>query len=128
MALVAAAFLVLAAFLMVSATQALSTGRRPDASPFGIAYLAITSAVMFGLAWYKRRLSRPLRNHPLATEARITFLDSALAAGVVCALVANAAFGVWWADALAAIGVGAVALREALDAWRDSRDASRMDL
>ncbi len=126
MALVAAAFLLLGVFLLFAATQALVSGREPSASPFGIAYLTVTACVMFGLAVWKGRLGRVLGNHPLATEAGITFLDGMLATGVLIALVANAVFGAWWADGVAAAVIGAVAIPEGVHAWRDSRDESRM--
>ncbi len=127
MALVGVAFLALALFLLVSSVQSFVARRHPDSSPFGIGYLALTATVMFELARRKRRVSQSLGNHPLATEARITFLDGVLASAVLCALVANTAFAAWWADPLAAIFVGAASIREAVDAWRDSRDASRME-
>jgi divalent metal cation (Fe/Co/Zn/Cd) transporter len=126
MALVALAFLALAAFLVVTSIQALLARHAPDSSPFGIVYMAIAATAMFGLAWRKRRVSASLVSHPLATEARMTFLDGLLASTVLAALLLNAAFHAWWADALAAAIVALAALREAVDAWRDSRDPSRM--
>jgi divalent metal cation (Fe/Co/Zn/Cd) transporter len=126
MALVAAAFLVLGVVLLVAAARSLASGSEPSASPLGIAYLAVTASVMFGLATWKRRVGRVLGNHPLATEAGITFLDGLLASGVLVALLANAAFGAWWADGVAAALIGVVAMPEALHSWRDSRDPTRM--
>jgi len=81
---------------------------------------------MFVLAWRKRRLGDAVSSHPLVTEARMTLLDGVLASGVLLALVLNAAFSAWWADPLAAAAVALAALRESIDAWRDSRDPSRM--
>lgn len=126
MAMVGIAFLVLAGFLLTSAAIALATGHKADDSPAGIAYLAVTALVMFLLARQKHKLALTLSNHPLATEARLTFLDGVLATSVLAALVANALAGAWWADPLGAAVVGAVAIREGIDAWRDSRDPSRM--
>lgn len=126
MALVALAFLGLAAFLIAGSVQALVARDQPDSSPLGIAYMAIAAVAMFGLAWRKRQISTSLASHPLATEARMTLLDGVLASTVLCALLANTAFDAWWADALAAAVVALAALREAVDAWRDSRDPSRM--
>lgn len=126
MAMVGLAFLALAAFLLASATIALATQHEASDSPAGIAYLAATAFVMFLLAHQKRTLGVTLGNHPLATEARLTFLDGVLATCVLLALVANALAGAWWADPLGAGIVGAVAVREGIDAWRDSRDPSRM--
>jgi len=126
MALVAVAFLALSVFLLAGAARSLLTSAQPDSSPFGIVYMAIAAGAMFVLAWRKRQLGDDVRSHPLVTEARMTLLDGVLASGVLVALVANAAFGAWWTDPLAAAGVALAALRESVDAWRDSRDPSRM--
>ena len=116
--LVSYAFFALAAVLLVGAVQTLAAGRRADDSPFGIAYLALTSIVMFGLAWRKRIVAGDLDNHPLEHEARITFLDGVLAVGILLALVADAALGWWWADPLAAAAIGLAAISEGINAPR----------
>jgi divalent metal cation (Fe/Co/Zn/Cd) transporter len=121
MGLVALAFFGLAAFLLAAAVQGLVSGREAENSPLGIAYLAVTAVVMFTLSWRKRVVGASLENHPLEHEARITFLDGMLATGVLLALVANVAFGAWWADPIAAALVGLAAIPEGLDALGDSR-------
>jgi divalent metal cation (Fe/Co/Zn/Cd) transporter len=126
MALVAFAFFALFVFLLAGAVRSLVISAQPDSSPFGIAYMTIAASAMFVLAGRKRRLGDKVGSHPLVTEARMTLLDGVLASGVLVALIANAAFGAWWADPLAAIAVALAALRESVDAWRDSRDPSRM--
>jgi divalent metal cation (Fe/Co/Zn/Cd) transporter len=126
MAVVGLAFFALSVILISAAIQTLAVGREAGESPLGAAYLAVTAVVMFSLAMAKRRLGVRLGNHPLATEARITFLDGVLATGVLLALVVNLAFGWWWADPIAAAVVGVAAIPEGVDAWRDSRDPSRM--
>lgn len=121
MLLVSLAFFALAVALLAGAVQGIVTRHVADDSPFGAAYLGLTAVVMFALAWQKRRLGAVLGNHPLATEARITLLDGVLATGVLLALLASIAFGWWWADPLAAAGVGFAGVREGVDAWGDSR-------
>jgi divalent metal cation (Fe/Co/Zn/Cd) transporter len=123
---VGAAFFALAVILVTGAVVSLAEGRRPDDSVPGVVYLGVTAVVMFTLSFAKRRLGTQLGEHPLAHEARITFLDGVLATGVLLALAVNLAFGWWWADAVAAAMVGIVAIPEGLDAWRDSRDLSRV--
>jgi divalent metal cation (Fe/Co/Zn/Cd) transporter len=124
MGLVALAFLGLAAVLVAGAVGSLASGTRPADSPFGIAYLALAVVAMLLLGRAKLRLGRTLPNHPLEHEARITFLDAALAFGILTALVLDATLGWWWADPLAAIAVAASAVPEGLDAWRDHRDGA----
>lgn len=122
--LVALAFFVLAAVLLGGAIRDLVVGNRADGSPLGIVYLAITAVVMFSLAIAKRRVSVELDNHPLSHEARVTFLDGGLATAILLALVANAAFGWWWADPLAAAVVGVAAIFEGIAAPREHEEAA----
>jgi len=117
--IVALAFFALAAVLLVAGIRNLVIGHRPDESPFGIAYLALTGSVMFGLAIAKRRLSEKMHNHPLVHEARVTFLDGLLATAILLALASNSAFGWWWADPVAAIAVAVIAIFEGLAAPRE---------
>ena len=116
--LVGVAFFLLAACLLAGAIETLVAGRHPDDSPAGIAYLGVTAVVMFTLSWRKRALSDAVGSHPLVHEARITFLDGVLATSVLLALAANAAFGWWWADPIAAILVALVAIAEGIQAPR----------
>ncbi|MDH3753741.1 MAG: cation transporter [Acidimicrobiia bacterium] len=113
--LVAVAFALLAGYLMIASVRALWTQAEPDSSPIGIAYLAVTAVVMFALARAKNRVGRQLGSEPFVAEARLTFLDGCLATAILVALTLNTAFGWWWADPLAAIVVGVVAAREALE-------------
>ena len=122
MGFVAFAFFGLAVLLTVGAVRSLAVGTRPDPSPLGIGYLAAAVVAMVLLAAAKRRVGRALANHPLEHEARITFLDAALAGGILAALVLDATFGWWWTDPLATLAVAAAAVPEGLDAWSDHRD------
>jgi divalent metal cation (Fe/Co/Zn/Cd) transporter len=115
--LIAIAFYALAAFLVIAAVARLVGGAVPDESPLGIAYLAITVAVMYSLARMKQTTGEALGSRPLQAEARVTFLDAALAGGILLALVAFAAFGWWWADPLAALVVAGFAALEGREAW-----------
>jgi divalent metal cation (Fe/Co/Zn/Cd) transporter len=121
MSLVALAFAVLAAYLLVASARALWTGPQPDSSWLGVAYLAMTAAVMFGLAWRKRRLASQLDSGVMAAEASMTFLDGCLSTSVLLALVVNAWWGWWWADPLTALVVAAAAAREGREAWAHAR-------
>ncbi|HEX6263393.1 MAG TPA: cation transporter [Actinomycetota bacterium] len=111
--LVAAAFVALALVLGVAAGRDLVVGRRAEESPLGIAVLAITAVVMFGLAAAKRRTADELDSAPLRSEAAMTFLDGILATATLTGLALNAIAGWWWADPAAAILVAVAALNEA---------------
>ena len=116
--LIAGAFFTLSLYLLVASIRSLVVGSEPANSPLGIAYLAVTAAVMLGLAIAKHRLARVMNSEPLGREAAMTFLDSGLSTGILIALVANLAFGWWWADAVAALGVGIVAAYAGISSWR----------
>jgi divalent metal cation (Fe/Co/Zn/Cd) transporter len=118
--LIAVAFWVLAAFLVVISIRGLVRGDRPDSSPLGVAYLALTAVAMFGLAGLKRVTARDLGSEPLQAEAALTFLDGCLSTGILTALVLNAWLGWWWTDATAALLVAAYAINEGVDHWRES--------
>jgi divalent metal cation (Fe/Co/Zn/Cd) transporter len=118
--LIAVAFWVLAAFLVVISIRGLVRGDRPDSSPLGVAYLALTAVAMFGLAGLKRVTARDLGSEPLQAEASLTFLDGCLSTGILTALVLNAWLGWWWTDATAALVVAVYAINEGVDHWRES--------
>ena len=111
--LIGGAFVALAAYLAVQSALVLTAGYRPGHSVLGIAWTAVTAAVMFALAAGKARTGRELGNPVLATEGRVTLVDGILAAAVLVGLVLNAAAGLWWADPLAALVIVVYALREA---------------
>ncbi len=118
--LIAAAFWVLATFLVVVSVRSLIRGDRPGSSPIGVAYLALTAVVMFGLSGLKRATARELGSEALHAEAALTFLDGCLSTGILTALVLNAWLGWWWTDASAALLVAGFAAKEGVDHWRGS--------
>jgi len=120
--LIALAFFALAAFLLVTSVRSLVLGLEPDESPLGIVYLAVTAVVMFGLAAVKRRTAAAIDSGPLDAEASMTLLDGWLCVGILSALAANLFLGWWWADALAALGIAAVAAREGRESSQQARE------
>jgi divalent metal cation (Fe/Co/Zn/Cd) transporter len=116
--LIAASFVVLAAYVGVEATRDLIGGHRPEVSWVGIALAVVTLATMPPLALAKRRVAERLGSSATASESRQTMLCAYLSAGLLAGLLANALLEWWWADPVVALGIGAVALREARDAWR----------
>jgi divalent metal cation (Fe/Co/Zn/Cd) transporter len=110
--LVAGAFFVLA----------LVSGSAPEESPLGIGYLAVTVVVMLSLGMAKRRIGRALGSEPLTAEARMSVIDAALAFGVLLGLAANALFGWWWADPVAALLVAGAATREGIENLEEANE------
>ena len=108
-------------YLLAASIYNLAQGDVADSSPLGIAYLAVTACVMFGLALRKRALARAAHSEPLASEAQLTFLDGCLATSILIALILNAGWNIWWADPTAALLVALFCLREAAANWSESR-------
>ncbi|TDU02444.1 cation efflux family protein [Streptomyces sp. 846.5] len=111
--LIGVGFALLAAYLAVQSVVVLATGFHPHHSPLGIAWTAVTAAVMFALAAGKARTGAALDNPVLRTEGRVTLIDGFLAVAVLVGLVLNSALGWWWADPLAGFVLVYYAVREA---------------
>jgi divalent metal cation (Fe/Co/Zn/Cd) transporter len=111
--LIGGAFALLALYLAAQAAVVLAAGYHPGRSSLGIAWTAVTAAVMLTLASGKARTGAALDNPVLKTEGRVTLVDAILAAAVLLGLVLNAVLGWWWADPLAGLVLVYYALREA---------------
>jgi len=116
--LIAASFVLLAAYVGVEALRDLLGGHHPEPSWVGVGLAVVTLAVMPPLASAKRRVGERLGSSATASESRQTMLCASLSAGLLVGLLVHDLLGWWWADPVVALGIGAVALREAREAWR----------
>jgi divalent metal cation (Fe/Co/Zn/Cd) transporter len=116
--LIALSFVLIGAYVGIEAARNLVNGARPATSWVGIGLAAATLATMPALAIAKGRVARLLASSATASEGRQNMLCAYLAAALLVGLVANTAFGWWWADPAVALGIAVVALREACAAWR----------
>ena len=116
--LIALSFFALAAYLAVESVRALVTGEQPDSSPVGIALALASLAVMPFLSWAQRRTGRELGSGAVVADSTQTLLCTYLSAVLLVGLVTNALLGWWWVDALAALVIAAVAVREGVENWR----------
>jgi divalent metal cation (Fe/Co/Zn/Cd) transporter len=91
----------------------------PRTSPVGIAWLVLTAAAMFLLAYGKGRTGRQLGNPVLQKESRVTVVDGLLAVAVLVGLILDAVLGWWWADPLAASVIVYYGLREGMATLRN---------
>lgn len=113
--LIGTAFALLALYLATQSSLVLAAGYHPGHSPGGIAWTAVTAAVMFTLAAAKARTGAALGNPVLRTEGHVTFIDGLLATAVLAGLVLNAGAGWWWADPVASYVLVYYAAREVHD-------------
>lgn len=116
--MIAVSFYLLAAYIAVEATRSLVGGTEAAVSWVGIGLAAFTAITMPLLAVAKRRVGHSLGSSATVQEASQTWLCAYLSVALLIGLGANAAFGWWWADPLAAFVIAAVALREGRESWR----------
>jgi divalent metal cation (Fe/Co/Zn/Cd) transporter len=116
--LIAASFALLAVYIGAQALHDVVGGHHASPSWVGIGLSVVTLAAMPPLARAKRRVGEQLGSSATASESRQTMLCAYLSAALLVGLLANAAFGWWWADPSAALVIAGVAAYEAREAWR----------
>ena len=114
---IAVSFVILGAYVGIESIRDLLDGARPDSSTVGIAMAALSLMVMPFLARAKRALAPALGSAAAVADAKQTNLCALLSAILLGGLAANAVLGWWWADPLAGVGIGALALVEARRTW-----------
>jgi divalent metal cation (Fe/Co/Zn/Cd) transporter len=122
--LIGIAFLALACYIAAQASYVLIARVHPLTSRAGIAWTAVTCAVMLGLAAGKYGTGRTLDNAVLRTEGKVTLVDAYLAAAVLMGLVLNAALRWWWADPLAGMVIVFYGIKEGVTALRSATPAA----
>jgi divalent metal cation (Fe/Co/Zn/Cd) transporter len=120
--LVGVAFLLLAAFVVFEAGRSLLFREEPEPSPVGIALTAVSVGVMVWLARAKRRTGEALGSRALIADSRQTAACWYLSIAALSGLALNAAFGLWWADPVAALVIAVLLVREGLEALRGEAD------
>lgn len=119
--IISVSFALLAAYIVTQAVVGLRSNIHPTPSALGMLWLAVTAAAMFALAYGKHRVGVEIDNPVLRFEARVTAVDGLLAVAVLVGLAANALFGWWFADSLAALVIVFYAVREARHTWKESK-------
>jgi divalent metal cation (Fe/Co/Zn/Cd) transporter len=116
--LVALSLILLAAYIAWDSVTSLLAGERPEPSLVGMGLAIASLTVMWWLARQKRRVATALGSRAMTADAFQTDACFWLSLFLLVGIGANAAFGFWWADPLAALGMTAFIGREALEAWR----------
>jgi len=116
--LIAVAFFALAAFVTFEAVSGLMAGVRPESSLVGIALACASIAIMPILSVAQRRTGKELGSGAVHADGTQTLLCTYLSLVLLVGLLANTTLGWWWFDAVAALIIAAVALREGTQAWR----------
>ncbi len=115
---IAVSFFALAAYVLVDAGVSLVGLREAEHSPVGIALAAVSVALMPALSWIERRTGRELGSASAIADSKQTLLCTYLSAAVLIGLLLNLLLGWAWADSVAALVIGVLAIREGVEAWR----------
>jgi len=99
-------------YVSIGAVVALADHSTPDSSPVGLLLTSASVLVLPVLARAKFRLAGSLRSVALRGDGILSLAGAALAAVTLVSLGVNAAFGYWWSDAVAALMIAVVLLRE----------------
>jgi divalent metal cation (Fe/Co/Zn/Cd) transporter len=116
--LIALAFVVLAGYVWVNAIADLAGRARPEASVPGLLVAVAAVILMPRLARAKRALAPTLGSQAVSADAQQTSLCALLSAVLIVGVGLNTLFGWWWADPVAALAIGALALEAGRRAWR----------
>jgi divalent metal cation (Fe/Co/Zn/Cd) transporter len=110
--LVGISFLLLAGYVAFDSVKTLVQRERPEHSVVGMAIALLSLVIMPLLARQKRQAAKNLASAAMKADSRQTSLCAYLSAILLGGLALNAAFGWWWADPIAALGMVPIILNE----------------
>jgi divalent metal cation (Fe/Co/Zn/Cd) transporter len=116
--LIALSLFMLAAYIAFDALKALLTREQPEPTMVGIAITLLSLVVMWWLARAKRRTAEGLSSRALEADSFQTSACFWLSLITLGGIGLNAAFGWWWADPAAALGMTYFLASEGREAWR----------
>jgi divalent metal cation (Fe/Co/Zn/Cd) transporter len=106
------ALIALAVYLAFGASRALAAQSHPETSFVSLGLLLASAIVLPPLAAAKYRVAARLASGALRADSILTAVAAVLAVISLASLAAAQALGLWWADAIAALMVGVIVLRE----------------
>jgi divalent metal cation (Fe/Co/Zn/Cd) transporter len=115
------ALIALSLYLVQGSVRSLVAHVHPEASMTSIVLLAASILVLPPLAAAKYRVSRRLGSGALRADSFLTGVAAVLACITLVSLGASSLFGLWWADAVAAVVVAVIVLREGWTSLRLAR-------
>lgn len=109
---VGAVLITLAIYLAIQAARALATGARPEPDALSLAISVASLAILPPLALAKYRVARALESRALRADSVLTAVAASLALVSLIGFVVGESLGVVWADAVGALLVSVVLVRE----------------
>lgn len=113
--------LAIALYIVAGSVWHLWHHSQEGATPWGLAVAAAALVVMPVLVTVKRRIAREIGSAALRADATEGIVCTYMAAVLLVGLGLRAAFGLWWADPVAALGIVYLILREGREAIQVSR-------
>ncbi|MBI4525370.1 MAG: cation transporter [Deltaproteobacteria bacterium] len=114
-------FCLLALYVTYESGKKLLFQEYPDESLIGIILATVSLVVMPFLAFYKKKIAQEINSRALRADALETLACSYLSLTLVVGLLANAVFGWWWADPVAALAMVYFLVKEGWEAIEESR-------
>jgi divalent metal cation (Fe/Co/Zn/Cd) transporter len=108
------ALIALALYLAVGAIRSLAGQTHPESSLLSLVLLLASAVVLPPLALAKYRVAAELRSGALRLDSILTAVAAVLAAISLASLASSEAFGFWWADAIGALVVAGITVREGI--------------
>lgn len=119
--IIAVSFVALAAYVTVESLRALVGEKEAEPSTPGLVLAALSLVIMPVLSYTQRRVGLELGSLSAVADSKQTLLCTYLSGVLLIGLLLNSLFGWAWADPLAALVIGGVAVREGQEAWRGHR-------
>jgi divalent metal cation (Fe/Co/Zn/Cd) transporter len=111
-------FILLAPYIVVEAVDHLVTGNAAQGSWIGIALAAADALLMPIIGQAKKNAGSQIGSAATTGAGHQNILCAYLSVAVLIGLAANALFGLWWADPVAALAVAVVCVQAGTRTWR----------
>jgi cation diffusion facilitator family transporter len=115
-------FFLLAAYVLYESGKKLYFHEHPEESLVGIILAIVSLIVMPFLAFYKKKIAVEINSRALRADALETLACSYLSLTLLLGLAANALFGWWWADPVAALAMIYFLIKEGWEAIEEGRE------
>ena len=118
------ALVALSVYLVQASVRSLLAQAHPETSTASVALLVASVIALPPLAIAKYRYADRLASGALRADSILTAVAAVLAAISLASLAASSLFGLWWADAVGAIVVAVIVVREGWSSLRLPRSVA----
>jgi divalent metal cation (Fe/Co/Zn/Cd) transporter len=115
------ALIPLCVYIVATSTLSLLTHAKPEGSVVGIGLAVAALLIMPWLVWRKRTIAAKINSSALRGDAACSLTCAQMAAALLVGVALNTVFGLWWADAVAALALLYWIVPEAREALEGAR-------